>query len=505
MKKKKLLKLFWVKEKNNFCQINKINKIILIIHSALQSNAYVFFKMKFQNEKFKTFFLKNKKITVMGLGLNQGGLGVVKFLVQNGAQVLVTDLKKKKELAESIKILNKLKNPNIKYILGRHRKQDFVNTDMIIQNPAVPYNSEYLKIARAHNIPIETDIGLFLKFCPSLKIIAIAGTKGKSTVSVLIYQILKKAKKDVVLAGNIGVSVLEVLPKIQPKTIVILEISSWQLEGVQKHYFSPWISVLTNILPDHLDRYSNFQKYIEAEKMVFKYQNKKNFLVLNYDNKITRHCVKECQAQIIKFSLKNPQKNIFNFKKFLNVLKILGNHNKENVLAAITVVKLVGVKQKDIIKGIENFKGLPHRLEFIRQLRGVKFYNDSAATTPEACLAAVNSFKSSIILILGGKDKQMCFKELVKKISKSKKIKKVILLEHLAYDASKKILKEFKKLLAIDKVICVSSLKQAVKQAYKKASKRDIILLSPAAASFGMFKNEFDRGEKFIRVVNNLN
>ena len=174
--------------------------------------------MKLQNEKFKTFFLKNKKITVMGLGLNQGGLGVVKFLVQNGAQVLVTDLKKKKELAESIKILNKLKNPSIKYILGRHRKQDFVNTDMIIQNPAVPYNSEYLKIARAHNIPIETDIGLFLKFCPSSKIIAIAGTKGKSTISVLIYQILKKAKKDVILAGNIGVSVLEVLPKIQPKT-----------------------------------------------------------------------------------------------------------------------------------------------------------------------------------------------------------------------------------------------------------------------------------------------
>ncbi len=451
-------------------------------------------------KNLKQDFLKNKKITVMGLGINQGGLGTAKFLAKNKAQVLVTDLKNRKELLESI---NKLKGLKIKYVLGKHRKQDFINKDMIIQNPAVPCNSKYLKIARAHNISIETDIGLFLKICPSQKIIAVAGTKGKSTVSALIYQILKKAKKDVILAGNIGISILEVLPKINPKTIVVLEISSWQLEGVQKYYFRPWISVLTNLLPDHLDHYSNFRNYIRAEKLIFKHQNKKSFLVLNYDNKITRNCVKKCQAKIIWFSLKKVQKNS-NSKKFLNVFKIPGDHNKGNVLAAITAVKLAGLGERDIIKGIENFKGLSHRLEFISQLEGIKFYNDSAATTPEACLAALNSFNTPIFLILGGRDKNLNFEKLIKFIIQSSYIKKIILLIHPNYSASTKMLKVFKKLQKIDKVIQASNIKQAIKQAYKKALKGDIILLSPAAASFGMFKNEFDRGEKFIKAVNNL-
>jgi UDP-N-acetylmuramoylalanine--D-glutamate ligase len=196
--------------------------------------------------------LKNKRITIMGLGLNQGGLGVTQFLVKAGAQILVTDLKTKEELNPS---LEKLKGFNIKYVLGRHREEDFINTDMVIQNPAIPHNSKYLKIARSQGILIETDLGLFFQLCPSKKIIAIAGTKGKSTVSFLVYQIFKEAQKEVVLAGNIGISVLDILEKITPQTWVILEISTWQMEGMKKHKFRPQTAVLTNILPDHLDRY----------------------------------------------------------------------------------------------------------------------------------------------------------------------------------------------------------------------------------------------------------
>ena len=215
--------------------------------------------------RFKNF--KNKKIVVMGLGLHGGGVGVARFFAKQGARVLVTDLRKKAELKES---LEKLKDWPIKYVLGKHRSEDFKNQDLIIKNPAVPNQSKYCQIAQRNGIPIETDIGLFFELCPA-PIIGVTGTKGKSTTASLIAQILKSAKggkrPKVVLAGNIRTSVLDQLPRIKKNSRVVLELSSWQLEGLAKHKKSPHLAVMTNFKPDHLNRYQNLKEYFQAKKL----------------------------------------------------------------------------------------------------------------------------------------------------------------------------------------------------------------------------------------------
>jgi len=461
--------------------------------------------------------LKEKRITIMGLGLNQGGLGVARFLAKAGAKILVTDLKTEEELAPS---LEKLKDFNIKYILGRHRKEDFINTDMIIQNPAVPHNSKHLKIARIHKIPIETDLGLFLQLCPSKNIIAVAGTKGKSTVSQLIYHIFKEAQKDTILAGNIGISVLDILEKINPQTWVILEISTWQMEGIKDRKFRPQTGVLTNILPDHLDRYSNYKQYARSEKLIFKHQGPNDNLVVNYDNEETNKIKKETGLPIYWFSTKEKiepgcylenDKLTFQSKEYkinfakISDLPLSGTHNLENVLAASAVGFIHNIPGEIILKALKSFPGIPYRLELIGELRGIKFYNDTCATTPEATLAALESFPGqAIILILGGKDKKLNYENFGTAIGQNKKIKKIILLQHPDYDASSKIFSALKKHLDSEKIIQTSNLKIGVEIALQQAKADDLILLSPAAASFGMFKNEFDRGDQFNKIVRNL-
>jgi len=461
--------------------------------------------------------LKNKRITIMGLGLNQGGLGVTRFLVKAGAKILVTDLKTEEELGPSLK---KLKGFDIKYILGRHREEDFINTDMVIQNPAVPHNSKYLKIAQSQGIPIETDLGLFFQFCPSKNIIAVAGTKGKSTVSQLIYHIFKEAQKDTILAGNIGISVLNILEKINPQTWVILEISTWQMEGIKKRKFRPQTAVLTNILPDHLDRYPNYKEYSRSEKLIFKYQSSNDNLVVNYDNEETIKIKKETGLPIYWFSAKEKiepgsylenDELIFQSGEYkiafakISDLTLPGPHNLENILAASTVGFIHKIPTEIILKALKNFPGVPYRLEFIGEFRGIKFYNDTCATTPEATLAAVESFpEQPIILLLGGKDKKLNYENFGKAIGKNKKVKKIILLQHPDYNASLKMLSGLKKYLDSEKIILTSNLKVGVKAALQQARANDIILLSPAATSFGMFKNEFDRGDQFNKIVANL-
>jgi len=461
--------------------------------------------------------LKDKRITVMGLGLNQGGLGVTRFLAKKGAKILVTDLKSSEELKSSLSQLNNFK---IEYVLGQHREEDFIHTDMVIQNPAVPHHSKYLKIAKKHGVPIETDLGLFLKFCPSQKIIGIGGTKGKSTVTQLIYHIFKEANEDSILAGNIGVSVLDALERINPFTWVILEISTWQMEGIRKYIFQPQIAVLTNIYPDHLDRYLDFKKYARAEKLIFKNLQSKNYLVTNFDNPETYQAKAETKAKVYWFSTKkevipgsylrgddlifHSGKERITFTKISDI-SLPGIHNLENILAASTVGFIHHISPEIIQKAIKSFSGIPHRLELVRELNKIKFYNDTCATTPEATIAALQSFpQQNIILILGGKDKELNYEDLVKFISEHKRIKQVILLQHPAYDASEKILSISRKYLSSQKIFSASELKAGVERALQKAQSGDLIILSPSAASFGMFRNEFDRGEQFIKIVKSL-
>jgi len=461
---------------------------------------------------------KNKRITVMGLGLNRGGLGVTKFLAEAGVNVLVTDLKTECELQDS---LNELKEyHNIKYVLGKHRVEDFVERDMIIQNPGVPRCSQYLQIARENGVPIETDLSLFLRICPSKKIIAVGGTKGKSTVTDLVYLIFCRAGKDIVHAGNIGISVFEVLSKIKNDTLVLLEISSWQLEGIQQLLFKPQVAVLTNILPDHLDRYDSFEEYARSEELICKYLGEKDYLVTSLDNPVTKNLAQRITADIFWFSTEKKVPRGCNledgkllykcadkkiqFAKTSDII-IPGNHNISNIMAAANVGFILGLSLSDISEGIKNFQGVPNRLEKIRTLKGINFYNDTCATTPEAAAAAIQSFpETPLILILGGKDKKLNYDCLCRNIINSNNIVHLFVLRHPEYDASEMIISNLEENNFQKKIHICQSLPEAVKKAYSLAKPGTNILLSPAATSFGLFINEFDRGRVFRQAVSEL-
>ena len=425
---------------------------------------------------------KNKKVVVMGLGLHGGGMGVVKFFAQQGAKVLVTDLRTRKELKKS---LDKLKGYKINYVLGKHRVGDFKNVDLIIKNPGVPKDSKYLKMARKNKIPIETDIGLFFALCSWQKIIGITGTKGKSTTATLIAKLLS-TKYKVVLAGNIRASVLEQLSKINRNTIVVLELSSWQLEDLKLYKQSPHIAVITNIMPDHLNRHKGMKDYIKAKKLIFKFQTNKDLLILNNDDTIVREFAKESNAKAIFYSK-------IQALNYLKNIKLIGEHNLYNISAAIIIAKIFKIPNISIKKTLGKFKGIEGRLEFIKEIKGVKYFNDTTATTPEATIAALRSFRNhNIILIAGGTDKNLKFKNLAKEILNKTKL--LILLPGTATEEIKKKIK----------IQDTNSMKDAVKMAYKTAKKGDIVLLSPGCASFGLFQHEFDRGEHFKKWVKKL-
>jgi len=405
---------------------------------------------------------KNKRVTVMGLGLLGGGIGVAKFFAKQEAKVLVTDLRTKKELKSS---LDKLKDLDIEFVLGKHRQRDFINADLVIRNPGVPRESKYLKIAKDNNIPVKTDIDIFFDLCPGA-IIGITGTKGKSTVATLVYLFLKKKYPKTFLAGNIGVSPLKLLNKIDKKSKVVLELSSFELEGLKK---SPHVAVITNLFPDHLNRYKNFKDYVNAKKSIFKYQNKNDILVLNSDSETKKLC-------------SEAKSKVYLFKAF-------------NTSAAVLVAELFKVSKNDIKKVLSNFKGVAHRQEFVAEKKGVKYINDTTATNPNAVIFAIETFrkrfpKSKIVLIAGGEDKKLSYKGLAKSIKHN--VDYVVLLPGTGSNKLKKNLNKF---------YPVKSMKQAVKKASYLAQKGDIVLLSPGAASFNLFENEFDRGNQFVKAV----
>ena len=403
---------------------------------------------------------KNQKVIVMGLGLHGGGVGVANFFISQGAKVLITDLKTKSQLKESLaKLKTRSELTRSDLVLGKHRIEDFRNADLIIKNPDVPSNSKFLKIARGNKIPIKSDIQLFFELCPA-EIIGITGTKGKSTVSTLTAELLKE-EYHTVLAGNIGVSPLEFLDDIKKNSKVVLELSSFILEDLQ---ISPHIAVITNLFPDHLNRYKNFNEYTKAKKNIFKYQDENDVLILNKDLKnITS------KSKIVYF-------------------------DGENNSAAIAVAKEYKVPMKKIERVITTFKGVPHRQEFVADKKGVKYYNDTSATNPGSVKYALNKFEN-IILVAGGESKKLNYRALAKDIQES--VKHLILLPGSASDLIERDLKKFP-------LHRVKSMKMAVKKASMLAEKGDTVILSPGAASFNLFKNEFDRGNQFKKEVKNL-
>lgn len=434
-------------------------------------------------------FFKNKKVLVMGLGLHGGGVGVAKFCYKHGAEILVTDLKTDEQLKDSKDQLKKLK---IKYSLGGHKEEDFLWSDLIIKNPDVQSSSPYLEIARKNNIPIETDVSLFFKLA-KVFIIGVTGTKGKSTTASLIYHLLKTKYKRTFLAGNIGVSPLELLPKIKKGDKVVLELSSFELEDLKQ---SPNIAVFTNIMPDHLNRYADMSEYVNAKKTIFKYQTKKDILVLNNDDSIVRTFATEANSRVCYFSKENRPVDIS-----LQGFKLYGDNNLSNLLAAIEVAKIMKVPSKIIEKSLKTFKGVHSRQEFIREVNGIKYFNDTTATIPEAVISAIDSLSktfsnANIFLICGGVYKGVEYKKMAEKIRERN-----VSLIMFPGNASEKIKES---LPNYDRINEVSNMQEAVEKASKLAKAGDLVILSPAASSFNMFKNEFDRGEQFVKAVKDL-
>lgn len=425
---------------------------------------------------------KNKNILIVGLGTYGGGVGAAAFFARAEAHVTVTDLKTKKELAQSLKVLKKYKN--IRYVLGRHRKSDFQRTDLIIKNPGVRNTSSYLMFAKKHSVPIETDISIFFQLCKN-PIIGITGTKGKSTTTHFLRSILE-TKYRVHTGGNIGISVLSILPKLKPHDLVLLELSSWQLEGMAHVRKSPHIAIITNIQEDHLNTYKNFKEYIRAKKYIYTYQKKFDWLIVPPELKKT---TSSALGQRLVVSPKGP------FEKKLRRagFRFKGKHNSQNAAVAVAVGAIMNIPEERALKALAKVKPLFGRYETVAIKKGVAWINDTCSTAPYSTIQSINEARHPI-LITGGTDKSLRYQALAKTINA--RVKNLILLSGSATE-------KLKKHLSIPFFeTCVMS--DAVKHAALLAKKGDRVLFSPGAASFELFKNEFDRGRKFAVCVKRL-
>lgn len=462
--------------------------------------------------------LRGKRALVMGLGLHDGGLGVTRFLAEQGADVTVTDLRQAEVLAPT---LEKLKGYPVKYVLGEHRESDFQQAEIVVRNPAVPRDSKFVQIARQAGATIEMEMTLFFKLCPSAFTLGITGTRGKTSTTVLAGAMLQAWKPETVVAGNLRVSALEKLKQIQPDTPVVLELSSWQLEGTGEQQLSPRYAAVTNMSPDHLNRYRDMEDYADAKRNIVRYQPQDGVAILNYNDPIVRDFARFASGQVQFFSLHDQVDVYLADDQFCwrdaagklqscpaNLLKVPGRHNQANVLAAIGLVSAAGCPPEAIAQGLANFTGVKDRLEFVREVSGVRYYNDTTATSPAGALVALEAFaqdSGQIVWLAGGADKKLEFEELAQNVAQlagQGRLKKIILLDGTA---TARLVETFQR-AGVPKLYDApfGNFQAALLAAQASAAPGDIVLLSPGCASFGMFLHEFDRGEQFRQLVNSL-
>jgi len=443
------------------------------------------------------------KITVMGLGLNGGGLACVRYFASKGAAVTATDLRDETILRPS---LDQLKDLSVRYVLGEHRMEDFEQADLVIKNPAVPADSPYLRAARR----VETDLSVFLTDCRN-PLIAVTGSKGKSTVVSALYAVLSAARPGTRLGGNITVSPLTFLDDLKPEDPVILELSSWQLGDLKgRNLLHPDISVITNIMNDHQNRYDSFEDYVDDKKEVYRGQNPGQKAIFLNDDR-GRQFAAECPAASLFYDFSREagvsiwQEGDRGFldggtgpeELLPRHLKVPGRYFRQNCLIAAAAARLFGVESADIRRGLENFQGVPHRMELVGTAGGVSYYNDTTATIPEALKAGVESFECPVRLLAGGNDKELDYE-----------------CARNALDTAAGVY--LLKGTATEKIISVmqregipfhgpfASLEEAFRAASEDAAPGDAVLLSPGATSFGMFVNEFERGDLFRKLAGGL-
>ena len=465
-------------------------------------------------------FIANKKVLVAGLGILGGGVATCRWLLHHKAKLTITDLKTRKELKNSLKKL-KSSRQKIRLVLGKHRKEDFQNNDVIIANPAMKFNNPYLQEARKKNRIVENEITIFFRFNTN-PVIGITGTRGKTTTTNWIAYLLKGKFSQTIKGGNTPDSpVLSFLDKLKPKQPVVLELSCFQLELLQ--HYSPHIAVITNLYRDHLNRYKTMKNYARTKANIFLFQNKDDYLILNKDNNWTNFFLSlHPQSQVyftshyplplakkglyqkqnkLYFQNNRKQELIGDIKQFRHQW---GEHNLNNLMRAILAAKLFGLTTRQIKKQITTLPPIPFRQQLVIKQKNLQIINDSASTSPEAVVAALRRFSqvknSNLILITGGTDKNLDFHFLAQEIKKIIAPNNLILLNG---SATKKLILRLKKFSYPLIQQPRESLKNCWKDALQKTKpgKENIIIFSPGGSSFEKFKNEFDRGEQFNKLV----
>lgn len=460
-------------------------------------------------DEFKAY-IKGKYVAIMGMGISNTPL--IKYLMDLDANITVFDKKTEEELDKAL--IEEYAIQGVKFSLGENYLKNLVGYDIIFRSPSMRPDTPELEKELDRGAILTSEIEMLIDLCPG-KIIAVTGSDGKTTTTTLIYKMLQEANYHCYLGGNIGIPLFAKIDEMKPEDIIVLELSSFQLMTLKK---SPQIAVVTNVSPNHLDIHKSYEEYIEAKKNIFKYQDKDGIVVLNYDNDITRDFSLEAKGEVRYFSTKvklddgvildNDIIKISDGKIRTQIINtdeilLLGRHNIENACTAIATVKDL-VPPECIVKVLTTFKGVEHREEFVRTINGARWYNDSIGSSPTRTIAGLLSFKNKVILIAGGYDKHLDYTDLGRYIVDH--VKALILLgqtkEKIKVATCAELANRENK---IDlPIIECDTLEEAVKSAYNIAKEGDTVFFSPASASFDMFKNFEERGNKYKELVEKL-
>ncbi len=455
---------------------------------------------------------RDQKVAVIGLGISN--IPLIRYLVAEGARITVCDRQKPVELESR---LAQIAGLPVSYKLGEGYLDELADFDAIFLSPGVPKDLPELEALRERGVKFSSEMEVFFELCPA-PIVGITGSSGKTTTTTLVGEILTaQGDGKVFVGGNIGNSLLDDIPNMSVEDLVVLELSSFQLENLP---YSPEYALVTNVTPNHLDIHKTMEAYIEAKRHILAFQQPGDYVVLNYDNDITRSLASECPGQVFYFSrLAEPERGAFLRNGMIvardvgfaegreevlcpiGAVRLLGVHNWENVLAAVTLTALCGAQPEAMIKVIASFTGVPHRLELVAEISGVKYYNDSIATSPARAIAGINALREPLVLIAGGYDKQLSFDQLAETVVE--RVKAVVLVGATAEKLEKAI--RAKQHRPDQPVISRSKdFDDAVLKASELAEPGDVVLLSPACASYDMFRNFEERGERFREIVREL-
>ena len=449
--------------------------------------------------------LKNKNILLIGLA--KTGIATIKLLDKLEANIIVNDIKDKEKLKDILLELEDIKNAQ--YILGYH-PEDVDYIDMAVVSPGVPLDLPFILKLKENNIQIIGEVELAYRLSKNPIFVGITGTNGKTTTTSLVGEIFKADNKDTYIVGNIGNPVIDTVDTTNENSYLITELSSFQLESIVD--FKPKVATILNFSPDHLNRHHTMENYVDAKANIFKNQNEKDFCILNYDDKEVKKLSSKCNSQVIFFSRKEKvDKGVYldeNDNIVINIdekitlinkneLSLPGNHNLENCMASIAMAYVCGIDLDVVRHVLKTFKAVEHRLEYVRTINDVMFVNDSKGTNPDSTIKAITSYEKPIILIAGGYNKNSDFSELLE-VGKEN-IKALVLMGETA-----DIIEECAKEKGYNNVIKVNNMKEAVKTSYELSKSGEVVLLSPACASWDMYKSFEERGNDFKENVNNL-